>query len=80
MSKVIGARVSDKIYNELRQQGKPMTEILREAIDEYISKLNDQSELNVNTCKQAVNNKKIEDKYKETKAKIDVFLSRLEAE
>ena len=80
MSKVIGTRVNDEVYNKLKQQDKSITEILRGAIDKYLSKPDDKSEINVNTCKQPVNSKKNEGKYQETRAEVDAFLSCLEAE
>lgn len=69
MSKVVGARIDDFLYNKLKTVDKPNTVIIREALTQYLS--NDDEKIDVNIPVFAVNNDKNEDEYKMIIREID---------
>ena len=72
MSKVIGARIPDKIYEKIYQLSISNTEIIKQALEQYL-------EMNVNTSEKGVNNVLFEDGYQVIRQKVDQILSHLEA-
>ena len=89
-------RVSDQLYNCLRNTGLTFKEVGEPALLQYLEKYDSHNNddfvakffewVESEMCTPSklmytpVYNKEIEDKYQETRAEIDVFLSRLEAE
>lgn len=61
MSKVVGARIDDRLYRKLKAVDRPNTVIIREALNEYLFKYD--KKIDVNISKSSVNNDKNEDKY-----------------
>ena len=56
MSKVIGARISNEIYEKLDQLSISNTEIIKRALEQYL-------EMNVNTSEKGVNTVLFENEY-----------------
>ena len=61
MSKVVGARIDDLLYNKLKAADKPNTVIIREALAQYLIKGDKKNDVNMPIS--TVNNNKNEDKY-----------------
>ena len=72
MSKVVGARINDLLYNKLKADERPNTVIIREALTEYLLKADEKNA--VNTPLSAVNNNKNKDRYKMIIKEIDKLL------
>ncbi|MCK5300945.1 MAG: hypothetical protein KAJ21_03500 [Thermoplasmatales archaeon] len=62
MSRVVGARIDDMLYNKLKAADKPNTVIIREALAQYLIKGDKKNDVNMPIS--TVNNNKKEDKYK----------------
>jgi len=75
MNKVVGARINDILYDKMKEDGRPNTIIIREALTKYYFK--DESENDVNRPDLAVNNKKNKDRYPNISHEIDEFLEHL---
>ncbi len=56
MSKIIGGRIDDSLYNKIKKDGRSYSVIIRDALTKYFSKSFQESD--VNMCKQLVNGKK----------------------
>ena len=69
MSKVVGARIDDFLYDKLKAVDKPNTVIIREALIQYFLKGDKKND--VNTSISAVNNDKNEERYKMIIKEID---------
>ena len=69
MSKVVGARINDLLYNKLKADERPNTVIIREALTQYLFKHDEKNDVNAPIT--AVNNDKNEDKYKMIIKEID---------
>jgi hypothetical protein len=75
MGNIVGARISDSLYNKMAEDKKTNTEIIREALNQYF--FNNEKKNDVNRHVLGVNNKKNKDKYKTTSEEIDEFLRGL---
>lgn len=75
MSRVVGARIDDLLYNKLKATDRPNTVIIREALAQYLFKGAEKND--VNTSKTAVNNKKTNDESLAIEDKVDLILKRL---
>ncbi len=62
MSRVIGGRINDELYERLMSLGLSNTDLVRKALLFYLEHHEDNSA--VNGCKQGVNKKNYDDKYK----------------
>ena len=60
ITKILG-RINDLLYNKMKEDGRPKTIIIREALTQYYFK--NERKIDVNSPLLAVNNKKIEDRY-----------------
>ena len=69
MNKVVGARINDTLFNKMKEDGRPQTIIIREALTQYYFK--NERKIDVNSCKQPVNNKKNNDRHKMVAKEID---------
>ena len=69
MSKVVGARIDDLLYNKLKDADRPNTVIIREALAQYLIKGDKKND--VNSLFTAVNNKKNNDRYKMIAKEVD---------
>ncbi len=76
MSKVIGLRIDEGLYAKLKQYDKPITEIMRQAIDDYLAN----AETDVNGAFTGVNKEIFENKYQALTRLIDKHLERLEGD
>lgn len=72
MSKVIGVRVDDKLYQKIIEDGRPATEILRQALNEYYSKPSPKN--NANATFTGVNREVFADRYQMLTRLIDKHL------
>ena len=61
ITKILG-RINDLLYNKMKEDGRPQTIIIREALTQYY--FESKRKIDVNSPLLAVNNKKIEDRYK----------------
>jgi len=61
MNKIVGARINDSLYNKMKEDDKPNTIIIREALTHYYFK--NERKIDVNSPLLAVNNKRNEDRY-----------------
>lgn len=70
MSKVIGAKVSEELYDQIANVG-PISDIVKQAVVEYLERrgCNDNNVVN-----HTVNRNVFEDRYQTTKHEIDRFL------
>jgi len=69
MNKVVGARINDSLYNKMKEDGRPQTIIIREALTQYYFK--NERKIDVNSLFTAVNNKKNNDRYKMIAKEVD---------
>jgi len=60
ITKILG-RINDLLYNKMKEDRRPQTIIIREALTQYYFK--NERKNDVNSPLLAVNNKKIEDRY-----------------
>jgi hypothetical protein len=60
ITKILG-RINDLLYNKMKEDRRPQTIIIREALTQYYFK--NERKIDVNSPLLAVNNKKIEDRY-----------------
>ena len=72
MTKVIGVRVDDKLYQKIIEDGRPATEILRQALNEYYSEPS-QKNSTIATL-TGVNKEIFEDRYQQLTKLIDKHL------
>ena len=72
MSKVVGARIDDVLYNKLKAADRPNTVIIREALTQYLFKHDEKNDVNAPIT--AVNNDKNKDRYKMIIKEIDKLL------
>ena len=63
MTKVIGFRVPDELYQKIMEDGRSTTEILRQALNEYYSKPSQKN--NTNATLTGVNKEIFEDRYQQ---------------
>jgi len=76
MSKVIGAKVSDKLYEKIASLG-PISDIVKQSVNEYLGRRKHIQNNEVNQSDLTVNRKENEDKYKDTKWKVNSILNAL---
>ncbi len=76
MSKTIGLRFDEKLYQKIISDGRPTTEILRDALNKYYSIQPQKTD--VNTPLTGVNKDIFESEYQTTKFEVDAFLRRRE--
>jgi len=69
MNKIVGARINDSLYNKMKEDGRPYTIIIREALTQYYFK--NERKIDVNSLFTAVNNKKNNDRYKMIAKEVD---------
>ena len=72
MTKVIGVRVDDKLYQKIIEDGRPATEILRHALNQYYSEPSQENKSNVTLT--GVNKEIFENKYQQLTRLIDKHL------
>jgi len=72
MTKVIGFRVDEELYQKIMEDGRPTTEILRQALSEYYSKPSQKSITNATLT--GVNKEIFEDRYQMLTRLIDKHL------
>ena len=75
MNKIVGARISDSLYDKMKEDGRSQTSIIREALTQYYSK--NERKIYVNRPLTTVNNKKNEDRYQRTKNEVDNLLDSI---
>jgi hypothetical protein len=76
MSKVISTRIDDNLYERIIRDGRPITEILRQALDKYYSEPSPEN--NDNVMFTGVNREIFEDRYQQLTRLIDKHLKHLE--
>jgi len=74
MSKTIGVRIDEKLKQKIISDGRPATEILRDALNKYFSIQPQKTD--VNTTLTGVNKDISETEYQAIKKEIDAFLER----
>lgn len=79
MSKVIGAKVSDKLYEKIARLG-PISDIIKQSVNEYLERRDHIQNNEVNQSDLTVNRKENENKYHRTVKEVDAFLSSLEGD
>ena len=72
MSKIIAARIDNEIYQKIKEDGRPATEILRQALNEYYTKPSPEN--NDNAMFTGVNREIFEDRYQMLTRLIDKHL------
>lgn len=72
MSKVIAARISNELYQKIIEDGRSITEILRDSLVEYYSEPSQEN--NDNATFTGVNKEIFENKYQELTKLIDEHL------
>jgi len=76
MTKVVGVRVDDKLYQKIMEDGRPATEILRQALNEYYSEPSPKN--NTIATLTGVNKEIFENKYQALTRLIDKHLEGAE--
>ena len=76
MSKVLGAKVPNELYEKIASLG-PISTIVKQAVVEYLERRELIQNNEVNQSDLTVNRKENEDGYKDTKWKVDSILNAL---
>jgi len=76
MSKTIGVRVDDKLYQKIIEDGRPTTEILRQALNKYYSEPLLKNKAIVTLT--GVNKEIFEDRYQQLTKLIDKHLEAVD--
>ena len=78
MSKIIAARVSNELYQKIKEDGRPATEILKEVLSKYYSEPSQEN--STNALFTGVNKKIFENRYQRLTKLIDKHLGGLNEE
>lgn len=76
MKKIVGCRVSDKIYDKIKELDVSQSDFLRNLIENYFSENKPTSKIDVNRSIEGVNSKQIIDESFDIDSSVDLILKR----